>query len=252
MDERRWPKLTDEEKDRILKGFKKRQEEGSSQGNLRPSPLALEWNEFVFAEFPEHEGEIAFLSPPEFVRIGLATLDAFATAVLASEFPFETMGILRFRCDLGRFSPGPEELSRSFSTVLVFTMDSDHVGAELESGTPSVIDAFKFLLSALDIGIYEGLVHPRRAPMYPRKVEEMLPADPCLFEHRSAGSKKLKLVLDYPGQMVPEKSPYLKDRPAHLWPSVSLVVTPTRAIRSRAREVLAFLISSPDTDGAPN
>jgi hypothetical protein len=244
--------LTPEQIDAVLAQHKVWMDEGGCQGILRPSPLGLEWDEFIFAKFPGHEGETAFLSPPELVSIGLATLGAYTTAVLASDLTFETMGALTFRCDLGRFGLGPDEDSLGHSTVLVFGMDSEHGGADFSSGMPAVIDAFEYLLSSLDIGLYEGLVHPRRSPIYPRTEEARLPTVPPLTEYRSDERGEFKLILKYPGQMVPEKSPYLRDRPAHLWPSISLSLTPTQALLSRARQVVAFLKSPQDTDATPN
>jgi hypothetical protein len=252
MTERKWPALTPEQEDAMIKNFKIWTEEGKCQRKLRPPLLGLDWDEFVFAKCPGHEGEIAFESPPEFVSIGLATLDAYATAVLAGDLPFETLGVLRFQCDLGRFNPGPDAVSLDLCTVLVFRMDSERGGVDFDSVMPSVIDAFGYLLSSLDIGVYEGLVHPRRFQLSPRPGGGRPPADPRLVEYRSDEWGEFKLLLHYPGQMVPEKSPYLRDRPAHLWPSVSLTLTPTEALRSRAREVVAFLRGSPNTEEAPN
>jgi len=56
----------------------------------------------------------------------------------------------------------------------------------------------------------------------------------------------------YPGQIVATASPFLRDRPVNLWPQVSLNLTPTNELRTRAREILNFLQSSAPTDRDPN
>ena len=56
----------------------------------------------------------------------------------------------------------------------------------------------------------------------------------------------------YPGQMVVEASPFLRNRPNELWPQVTLSLTPTDELRTRAQDILAFLLSSTPVEGNPN
>jgi hypothetical protein len=56
----------------------------------------------------------------------------------------------------------------------------------------------------------------------------------------------------YPGQLVVEASPFLRDRSNDLWPQVTLSLTPTDALRTRAQDILAFLLSSTPVEGNPN
>jgi len=60
------------------------------------------------------------------------------------------------------------------------------------------------------------------------------------------------LTISYPGRLVSQKSPLLRDRPVGEWPCASLTIRVTEALRSRARDVLAFIRSSPKTDAVAN
>jgi hypothetical protein len=56
----------------------------------------------------------------------------------------------------------------------------------------------------------------------------------------------------YPGQMVVNLSPFLRNRPLNLWPQAMLSIAPTDALVIRAQTVVEFSRNSDSTDGEPN
>ena len=59
------------------------------------------------------------------------------------------------------------------------------------------------------------------------------------------------MSFEYPGKMLVDASPFLRDRPADLWPRVTLRLTPTIELVERARAILAFQRGS-TIEGPPN
>jgi hypothetical protein len=218
MPERRWPKLSPESNDRVLKEFKRQQDEGFLSPKMEPSLLALDWSLFVPREFPEYAEQIRFENPPEFISYGFSALDAYATAVLAAHFSYRSLGVLNFTCSLKR--SGPEsEMRLEFATIPERgRINPDSVMLEMLNSFPRLLQTKR---------IEAGAVF-------------FLEDDGCAMQFA------------YPGRMVAEASPFLRDRPDDLWPQVTLSLTPADGLRIRAHDILAFLLSSTSIDGSPN
>jgi hypothetical protein len=166
------------------------------------------------------------MNPPEFVQVGLATLDAYATAVLASDLALGRVGPVCFLCALTRFNVETRP-------VLIVGIDAADGPIEREGDMvflTGLVVSFMMLLAGC------GVV---------RKTDQGGPA--ALLEPFGPVPRgQFMLQLSYPGRMIAEKSPYLKVRTASEWPSVTLVVEPTEALRARARGSLAFFRDSGD------
>ncbi|MFZ0393226.1 MAG: hypothetical protein WBX09_06195 [Terracidiphilus sp.] len=218
MPERRWPKLSPESKDRVLKEFKRQQDEGFLSPKMEPSLLALDWSLFVPREFTEYAGQTSFGDPPEFISYAFSALDAYATALLAAHFSYRSLGVLKFTCSLKRSGPEPE-------MRLEFAMIPERGRIDPDSVMLEVLNSFPRLLQTKRIET--GAVF-------------FLEGEGCAMQFA------------YPGRMVAEASPFLRDRPDDLWPQVTLSLTPTDELRIRAQGILAFLLSSTSMDGSPN
>lgn len=230
MAERMWSKLTAEERESSITEIKRLMKEGLNQRKLQPSLLGLDWEDFSFCDFPGHENDAAFQNPPEFVQIALATLDAYATAMLASDIPFEPLGALSFLCALRRSASNG-------GMMLLFGTDPEHGKIDADSVMPLLTISFTLLLSSSNIGRREDSVDRFATALAPSEV-----GDPG----------RCMLQLSYPGVMVAEKSPFLKNRGVDQWPSVILILKPTQAQCGRAREIVDFLRMSAENEGKLN
>jgi len=218
MPERRYPRLSPESEDQVLKEIKRQQDEGFLSPKMEPSLLGLDWSLFVPRVFPEYAGQTSFWNPPEFISYGFSALDAYATAMLAAHFSYRSLGVLNFTCSLKRLDP-VSHMRLEFATV------------------------------------------PERGRIDPRSVKlELLRSFPRLLQTKriEAGAvfflegEGCAMQFTYPGQMVVEASPFLRNRPNDLWPQVTLSLTPTDELRTRAQDILAFLVSPTSIEGNPN
>lgn len=218
LSERRWPALSDEEREATLRVFKRWMEEGGCQTKMEPSLLGLDWSSFVTREFPEYAGQIRFENPPEFISYASSALDAYATAMLATHFSYRSLGVLKFKCSLKR--SGPEsEMRLEFATIPERgRINPDSVMLELLNSFPRLLQTK---------GLKAGAIF-------------FLEGEGCAMQFA------------YPGRMVAEASPFLRDRPNDLWPQVTLSLTPTDELIIRAQDILAFLQSSTPLEGNPN
>jgi hypothetical protein len=205
QDKRPYKKLTSEEKDRLILTYKRLLEEGFCAPRLDDSILGLDWSLFQSRVFPEHADDTRFLNPPEFVSIALATLDAYAAAMLAAQWAHDRPGELTFLCRLGR-SELNLQLQLEFQTL-----------PERGSFVPRAA-----LLELL--ATFAGLLRAKNLRLN-------------AYYGQGAG---FPLVIPYPGKMIAELSPCLKDRPRGLWPEISLRILPTQDLLSRARGVVKF------------
>ncbi|MGA3133776.1 MAG: hypothetical protein ABSD59_23675 [Terracidiphilus sp.] len=216
--ERIYPVFSQEEKDHISGEMKTWFEEGCCQPKMEPSLLGLDWSSFVTRKFPEHDRQISFLNPPEFVSYGFSALDAYATAMLAANFSSESHGLLTFTCKLKQFD-SECKLSLDFMTTSEQgRIDSGRIMLEL-------LSSFPVLLHAKNI---EG-----GAVLF-------LEGDGC------------PMKCNYPGRMISSVSPFLRNRPVDLWPQAILVLMPTVELRKRALDILSFLRSADPIEENPN
>lgn len=216
--ERRWPKLSEEQQEASLREFKRLQEEGLCQPKMGPSLLGLEWSSFVTREFPEYADQTSFENLPEFISYAFSALDAYATAMLAAHFSYRSLGVLNFTCSLKR--SGPEsQMQLEFATI------PEQGRINPDSVMLEMLNSFPWLLQTK--GIEAGSVF-------------FLEGEGCVMQFA------------YPGKMVAEASPFLRDRPDDLWPKVTLSLTPTDELRMRAQDILAFLLTSTPLEGSPN
>jgi len=218
LSERRWPALSPEAQKHVIAEFKRWMEEGGCQPKMEPSLLGLDWSSFVTREFPEYAGQIRFENPPEFISYGFSTLDAYATAVLAAHFSYCSLGALNFTCSLKQCGP-ESQMHLEFATIPERgRIDPDSVMLELLSSFPRFLQTKRIEAGAI-----------------------------FFLEGEGCG-----MQFAYPGQMVVEASPFLRNRPNDLWPQVTLSLTPTDELRTRAQDILAFLLSSTPVEGNPN
>jgi hypothetical protein len=92
MPERIYPELTPEQKESVIREFRRSLEAGGCSLKLNPSLLGLDWELFETREFPEHANVVCFSNPPEFISLAFSALDAYATAMLAAHLSFESLG----------------------------------------------------------------------------------------------------------------------------------------------------------------
>lgn len=218
LSERRWPALSEEQREASLMEFKRLQEEGLCQPKMDPSLLGLDWSSFVTREFPEYADQSSFGNPPEFISYAFTALDAYATAMLAAHFSYRSLGVLNFTCSLKQ--SGPEsEMHLEFATI----PERGRINPDLVM--LEMLNSFSRLLQTK--GIDAGAV-------------VFLEGEGCAMQFA------------YPGRMLTKVSPFLRDRPDELWPQVRLSLTPTDELRMRAQDILAFLVSSTPVEGNPN
>ena len=60
------------------------------------------------------------------------------------------------------------------------------------------------------------------------------------------------MLLAYPGRMLVEVSPFLRDRPLDLWPQATLSFAPTDELVTRAKAVVEFVQNTAPMTGNPN
>jgi hypothetical protein len=218
MPERRWPKLSPESKDAVLREVKRQQDEGFLSPKMEPSLLGLDWSLFVPREFPEYAEHFRFENPPEFISYGFSGLDAYATAMLAAHFSYRSLGVLNFTCSLKRHDP-ESQMHLEFATIPERgRFNPDLVMLELLNSFPRLLQTKRIEAGAV-----------------------------FFLEDEGCG-----MQFAYPGRMVAEASPFLRDRPDDLWPQVTLSLTPTDELRIRAQDILAFLLNSGSMEGNPN
>jgi hypothetical protein len=218
MPERPYEKLSPEQREIVFREFRRFQEQGCIQPKLEPSLLGLDWDSFVTRKFAEHAHQVSFLNPAEFISLAFSALDAYATAMLAAHFSCSSLGVLNFTCSLKRRDP-ESPMYLEFATIPEWgRIDPDSVMLELLHSFPEVLQARGFKVSPVMFMEGEG----------------------CLMEFA------------YPGRMVAEASPFLRNRPVDHWPQVTLCLNPTNELRIRAQDLLAFLRSSPSVEGNLN
>jgi hypothetical protein len=204
-EERRYKALTSEEIDRLLLAYQRLVEEGFCPPRLDDSILGLDWSLFRPRTFPEHAEDPRFRNPPEFISVSFATLDAYAAAILAARIAHEVLGELTFLCRL-RQSELNSQLQLEFMTVPERGFLSPRIALF------ELLSTFPRLLQAKNL---------RRNASY-------------------ALGAGCPMVIAYPGKMIAEFSPCLRDRPRNLWPEVFLKLLPNEQLILRARTAVKF------------
>ena len=216
--DRRWPALSEGQRDASLRELKRWQEDGFCQPKMEPSLLGLDWSSFVTRKVPEYQDQSSYWYPPQFISYAFSALDAYATAMLAAHFSFCSLGVLNFTCNLKQ-SGAESQMRLEFATI------------------------------------------PERGRIHPESIVlEMLESFPRLLQTKriEAGTvfflegEGCAMQFAYPGKMVATASPFLRDRPDDVWPEVRLSLTPTDELRTRAQDILAFLMNSTPLAGNPN
>jgi hypothetical protein len=181
-------------------------EAGQCAPRVEDSMIGLAWSLFTPQTFPEHAGDPAFVDPPEFVACSLTTLDVYATAILAANLPHDELGGLTLICAL-RQNRSRRGLRFEFVTVP-------------ERGQICPRTAMIELLSSLP-----RLLRAKNV------VGEVcyLPGEGCRME------------IPYPGKMMAELCPSLRDRACDLWPEMILKIDPTKELLDRARQMVEFV-----------
>jgi hypothetical protein len=214
--ERPYARLTEEEKSRVLLTFKQMLQQGFCRPQLDCSLLGFDWSLFSARSFPEHAEDPAFLNPPEFLALGFSTLDAYVTAVLGAHLKHGDFGEMTFSCRLNKEKAKPK-LRLEFATV-----------SERRKPFPKSVD------SELRKSFPELLQVKR------------LEAEVC-----EVAANACRVVIAYPGKMIAERCPFLRNRPLDLWPEVRFKVLPTEELVARARDMVTFASDVP-FPGNPN
>jgi len=212
MPERPYEKLSQASRDDIISDLELWLAEGYCQPKEEPSLIGLDWSSFSTRKFAE------YMNPPEFINYAFKALDAYATAMLAAQFSCLSLGVLSFTCNLKRHDPESQMHMEFMTTPERGRIDPSSVELDLLSSFPRFLQTKR-------IEAHEG---------------RFLEGEGC------------RMQFAYPGRMVAKASPFLRDRPVGLWPQVTLSFAPTVEMRIRAREILAFLLSSDAMDGRPN
>ncbi len=148
----------------------------------------------------------------------MSSLDAYATVVLAAHFRFKDIGILSFKCRLTRCD-AESPMYLEFATI------AERGRIDPDSTMMELLHSFPALLSTKRI--QESTV-------------KFLDGEGCLMQFK------------YPGRMVADASPFLRDRSVDLWPEITLCLKPTDELRRRARNIVDFLRGSDSVEGTPN
>jgi hypothetical protein len=197
--------------------YQRLQQEGCCQPKLADSLMGFDWACFAPRTFPEHAEDHRFRNPPEFLSLACTMLDAYVTAMFATSLKLGDYGLLCFCCRLTREKLNPR-LQLEFVTVA-------------ERKKIFLRNAMIELLSSL----------PQLLRM--NHIEE----ECCYLQGPGA-----RVIIPYPGKLVPERSPYLRDRPCNQWPEVSLSIRPTKELAGRARSMVDFLWDKRKLRGTPN
>ncbi|HEV2133131.1 MAG TPA: hypothetical protein VGR47_02610 [Terracidiphilus sp.] len=218
MPERIYPELTPEQKESVIREFRRSLEAGGCSPKLNPSLLGLDWELFETREFPEHANDVCFSNPPEFISLAFSALDAYATAMLAAHLSIESLGCLQFTCSLKRRGPQLPMYLEFATTPEQGRINPDSIMAELLGSFPKILNARGF--KDLTVMFMEG--------------------EGCVME------------FEYSGNTLAEVSPFLRDRPDDPWPQVKLSLIPTDELKIRAQTILAFLLTSKSAEGKLN
>jgi len=214
---RRYERLSEEEKHAVLSEWRSWLQGGFSQPKLEDSLLGLDWSLFHARTFPEHENDITFRTPPEFMMYAFSALDAYVTALLGADSADRGHGIFDYTCRLKQGAAADLHMELK-SSPEQRTNGSRRLMLEL-------LNSFPRLLKAR--GIETEAVYYLEGPGHP-------------------------MQFAYPGAMVASRSPYLCDRPAGLWPAVTLSFAANDEVVTRARKITAFLGDAEAEDGVIN
>lgn len=220
MTERKWPALSAAERELTIQKLERWVEQGFCQPKLEPSLLGLDWDYFSTREFSERARHRDWIDPPEFTPITFSMLDAYAAAILSSAFAFEPKESVSFRGRLTRFMlDGPTKLE-IWTSAERWPLAMFDYAIEIHRAFRDFLDARGFDETNTWFTSMEG------------------PGCP--------------LSISYPGRLISQKSSLLRERPVEEWPCASLSIQVTEGLRSRAREVLAFIRNSPEVDTPAN
>lgn len=208
--------LSPEGKERVLRYVKQTQDAGGIQPNLAPSLLGLDWFDFETRKFPESYDLTSFHNPGEFVILAFSALDAYAVSILAADFSFPSLGALDLTCSLKRRNPAS-------AMHLEFLTKPERGRMDATLSAVDLADCFTEALHARGLKVSCLRLQPQG----------------CLLE------------IAYPGLMIADRSPYLRNRPVDLWPQATLHLQPTEALRLQARALVSFL-QMPPVGGQPN
>jgi hypothetical protein len=154
------------------------------------------------------------------MSIAFSILDAYTAAILSSAFEFEPGEQVSFRGRLTRFMlDGP--------TRIELWINAERWPLAMFDYINEIHRAFRDFLGA------RGFEEPKT-------------------QFSSMEGPGCSLTISYPGRLVSQKSSLLRDRPVEEWPCASLTIRVTEDLRSRARDVLAFIRSSPKADAVAN
>lgn len=214
---RRYEPLSEEQRHRVLSVFRSWLQAGFCQPKLEDSLLGLDWSLFHPRTFPGHENETSFGTPPEFMMYAFSALDAYVTALLATDLANRDHGIFDYTCSL------KQDAAADLQMELKSSPHQRNTGSR--SLMLMLLHSFPRLLKAR--GIEADEIPYLRGPGH-------------------------RMQFAYPGQMVACRSPYLCDRPTELWPAVTLSLAANDELVTRARKITAFLMNAEAEDGVTN
>jgi hypothetical protein len=211
---RRYQPLSDEQRGRVLSAFRSWLQAGLCQPKLDDSLLGLDWSLFHPRTFPGHDNDTSFQTPPEFMSYAFSALDAYVTALLGTDIADRRHEVFEYTCSL------KQDAAADLQMELKSSPHQRNTGSR--SLMLMLLHSFPRLLKA------RGIV-----------AEEI----PYLWGpgHR--------MQFAYPGQMVACRSPYLCDRPAELWPTITLSFAANYELVTRARKITAFLRDAKAEEG---
>ena len=206
--------LSEEGKHRVLSQVRRSLQAGFSQPKLDDSLLGLDWSLFQPRTFPGHENDTSFQTPPEFMMYALSALDAYVTALLGTDIADRGHGIFEYTCSLKQNATAELQMELKSSPHQPNT-GSRRLMLQLLHSFPRLLKARG--IEADEIAYLLGPGH--------------------------------RMQFAYPGQMVACRSPYLCDRPAELWPTVTLSFAANDELVTRARKITAFLVDAKAEEG---
>jgi hypothetical protein len=215
--ERVEPQLTVEERSRLSLSYQQLLEQGLCRAKLSSSLLGFAWSQFEPRVFPDRAEDPNFRNPPEFLSFSFVSLDAYVTAMLAARLRHGDYGQMTFCCRLQK-DTSRRQLQLEFVTGT-------------ERGTLPPGTAMMDLLSSL----------PQLLQM------KQIFGEVCYMSEAGC-----RMLIPYPGKMVAERCPALRDRPHELWPAVTLRIHPTKEMVGRANGLVQLAWDEVSSRRRPN
>jgi hypothetical protein len=208
-EEQRFPRLSDEQKERLGEVFRDLAEEGNLQPKLHESLIGLDTNTYQGISFPDIHQKRSHFPPSELLSFAYDGTDAYATALLSTDTLLAPRCTMTVTCELRRVGNSEDLTIRyaSSTDILIPELWGPRMAAFLNVFSPALATK---------------AIHPA-SPIFCDKV-----GAPVWFA--------------YPGKLRLSQS-VLAELPQEKWPRATRRFVITDELRDRARNA-AFLLTA--------